>query len=142
MNKHKIVMPGMDNNKRLYVTWSSAGILSVRSFDDRDRSFDDRERSSDDRDRSVPTKELDLSKVNVTAITATPNGQFVFLATSDPIAGEKNNTEISIRSYSIFNETNSSDEKRDDTVYEPKLFRVFKTTEASKFMLNTILLIS
>mgnify|MGYP007031669871 CR=1 FL=1 len=104
-------------------------------------------------------KSFKLNIVNVTAINASPDGQFVVLATSNPVANEKNKAEIAIIVYSIDKtiikpkiERNQGDftipnhryfyqySEEKDTVNEPKLLQVFNMTDTSKILLNNIYL--
>jgi len=66
-------------------------------------------------------------------MTASPDGQFVVLATSDP------NKAISIRVYSMIQETTKNGNKDSgqiNTINEPTLLQVIKTTDACKVMLT------
>jgi len=90
-----------------------------------------------------------LNIVNVTAITASSDGQFVVLATSDSIADEQNKNEIFVRVYSIdrtiirksiINEYGDSEVR--NTVNKPMFFNEFKMSDIGRYLLTKYLPIS
>ena len=139
-------MSVIDSDTDLYVTQSSNGFLRVGNPYKSDVIDAERDLSEC---IFLFLRSFKLNIVNITAINASPDGQFIVLATSDSIKNENKQNEICIRVYSIdktiIKETiidKNGISTEFNTVNEPKLSHMVKMSDAGKIRLNNNLPIS